>query len=134
MKKQIEGQMTIFEFILDASVAKETQKFNPLREFAKRGSLTVGGKLRIRKKFAETSDKKERVSFLKKEYGIGGFGGLRTDKNTYQLHDADWGMPMTKNKILLTWFVPNEDVEYKEFYSFEQLHDMIQELILEGAY
>lgn len=134
MKKQIEGQMTIFEFIVDASATKKTKEFDPLREFAKRGSLVVGGKIRIRNKFSETSDKKERVAFLKKEYGIGGYGGPRTDIDTYQLHHADWGFPMTKNKILLTWFVPKEDEEYKEFYSYEQLHDMIQELILEGAY
>lgn len=134
MATQMEGQMTIFDFLGESPVTNKIEAFNPLLEFAKRGSGFVGGKSRILNKFAETLDKKERVIFLAKEYGVGGFGSPRTGENSYQLSGADWCTPMARKKIRLTWYVPGEFEEHEELYTFEQLHDAIAELIYIGEY
>ena len=47
--------------------------FNPVEEFAKRGSGFAGGKRRIADFFSKTSSLGEMAEFLKQEYGIGGF-------------------------------------------------------------
>lgn len=134
MVAQIEGQISIFDFLGELSALKEEKDFDPLYEFAKRGSGFAGGKSRILNFFADTMDKKERVKFLKSEYGIGGFGNPREDKNKYQLHTADYSMSIAKGKIKLSWYKPGVEKDFEAIYSFEQLHDSILECIHNGDY
>lgn len=68
-------QMSIFDFLQDT--AKET--FNPIAAYAMHGSGFVNGKERITKFFSENPKKSDRVTFLKKEYGVGGFGFWSND-------------------------------------------------------
>lgn len=63
-------QLDIFSFIDDES----KKEFNVVEEYAFRGSGFVDGKKRIRKFFESCNDSNDRAEFLKKEYGIGGFG------------------------------------------------------------
>ena len=63
-------QVSIFDFIEDSS----RKEFNPVEEYASRGSGFVGGKERIREFFMKNHGTKEREEFLKDEYGVGGFG------------------------------------------------------------
>ena len=72
--------------------------------------------------------------FLKKEYGCGGFGSPRGDRNKYQLAMGDWATPMAKGKIRLSWYVPGKDDEEEEVFSYEQLHDKIVECIGNNEY
>ena len=65
---QIEGQLTIFDFLGEVPIL-QNQKFNPLYEFAKRGSGFANGKKRICNFFLGNTNKKERAKFLKEEYG-----------------------------------------------------------------
>ena len=50
------------------------KEFNPIEEYAKLGSSTSGGKERIKDFFEHNKNLSERIGFLKKEYGAGGFG------------------------------------------------------------
>ena len=52
----------------------EQTVFNPIEEFAKHGSGFANGKKRIIAFFAENENLTDRANFLKKEYGVGGFG------------------------------------------------------------
>ena len=62
-------QLDIFSF----DPQEEHITFNPIEEFAKHGSGFVDGKKRIVNFFSENENLTDRVNFLKKEYGIGGF-------------------------------------------------------------
>lgn len=62
-------QLDIFSF----DPQKEHITFNPIEEFAKHGSGFVDGKKRIVDFFSENENLTDRVNFLKKEYGTGGF-------------------------------------------------------------
>ena len=53
-----------------------SRKWDPIEAYAKMGSGFVHGKERINDFFIENSNLKDRVAFLKKEYGIGGFSGF----------------------------------------------------------
>lgn len=64
-------QLDIFSFLEPQT---EQTIFNPIEEYAKRGSGFRDGKKRIIAFFAENENLTDRSNFLKKEYGIGGFG------------------------------------------------------------
>lgn len=68
-------QMSIFDFLQDT--AKET--FNPIAAYAMHGSGFARGKERIKRFFSENLKQSDRVAFLKKEYGVGGFGFWSND-------------------------------------------------------
>ncbi len=63
-------QLDIFSLI---AKRESENAFNPIEEFAKRGSGFAGGKKRIVDFFSKASNLGEMAEFLKKEYGIGGF-------------------------------------------------------------
>ena len=65
------GQLDIFSYLEPHT---ENTIFNPIEEFAKHGSGFVNGKKRIIDFFAENENLTDRANFLKKEYGVGGFG------------------------------------------------------------
>lgn len=58
---------------------REKTVFNPIAVYAMRGSGFVNGKEQITKFFAENPRQLDRVKFLKKEYGVGGFGFWSND-------------------------------------------------------
>lgn len=62
-------QMSILDFLNETK-----EKFNPIAAYALKGSGFSHGKERIREFFVQNSKKSERIAFLKKEYGVGGFG------------------------------------------------------------
>ena len=65
------GQMDIFDFLEDKNKVKE---FNPLKALALCGTRFRGGMKRIKDYFLENHNLREKVAFLKNEYGTGGFG------------------------------------------------------------
>ena len=67
--------MSVFDIIDD----RPKQIFNPIADYAMHGSGFVNGKERITKFFSENPKKSDRVTFLKKEYGVGGFGFWSND-------------------------------------------------------
>ena len=64
-------QLDIFSYLEPHT---ENTIFNPIEEFANHGSGFVNGKKRIVSFFAENENLTDRANFLKKEYGVGGFG------------------------------------------------------------
>lgn len=64
-------QLDIFSYLEQQT---EQTAFNPIEEFAKHGSGFVNGKKRIIAFFAENENLTDRANFLKREYGVGGFG------------------------------------------------------------
>ena len=66
---ECDGQISIFD--LEESI--ET-KFNPIEALALHGTGFHDGMKRVLQYFSENHSIKEKASFLKKEYGIGGFG------------------------------------------------------------
>lgn len=64
-------QLDIFSYIEQDT---EQTIFNPIEEYAKHGSGFVDGKKRIIDFFSKNENLTDRANFLKKEYGVGGFG------------------------------------------------------------
>lgn len=71
----LNNQMSIFDFLK----TQPKKHFNPIAAYAMHGSGFVKGKERITKFFSENPKKSDRVTFLKKEYGVGGFGFWSND-------------------------------------------------------
>lgn len=65
------------------------KEFDPIEEYAKRGPVTSGGKERIKDFFEHNKNLSERIDFLKKEYGTGGFGSPERKPNTIFRADAN---------------------------------------------
>lgn len=76
-------QLDIFSYIEQQT---KNTTFNPIEEFAKHGSGFVDGKKRIVAFFSENENLTDRANFLKKEYGVGGFG-MPCDK-PFIIHDG----------------------------------------------
>ena len=76
-------QLDIFSYLEPHT---ENTIFNPIEEFAKHGSGFVNGKKRIVAFFYENENLTDRANFLKKEYGVGGFG-MSCDK-PFIIHDG----------------------------------------------
>ena len=69
------GQITIGEWI-------NPKEFDPVKEYAIKGTGFQNGKNRVVEFFKTNNSPKERVNFLKGEYGIGGFGMPGEEPNT----------------------------------------------------
>ena len=65
------------------------REFNPIEEYAKLGSVTSGGKERIKDFFEHNKNLPERIDFVKKEYGASGFGSPERKPNTIFRADAN---------------------------------------------
>ena len=65
------------------------KEFNPIEEYAKLGTVTSGGKERIKDFFEHNKNLSERIGFLKKEYGTSGFGSPERKPNTIFRADAN---------------------------------------------
>ena len=131
---QIAGQLSLFDYLAEITIPV-TKAFDPLREVALRGSGFEGGKSRIESFFRGNVSSRDRTSFLKKEYGIGGFCQGWSDKSRYQIHSFDTiGFGKNSGKVTIRWFVPGKDGDEEKAYSYAELADMIDTLIKEGVY
>ena len=131
---QIEGQLNLFDY-LAAMASPSRESFDPLRVYALRGSMFSGGKTRILNFFKDNTSKSDRVKFLKEEYGIGGFSGPCGDKSRYQLLSGDTiGFGKNKGKVTLGWNEPGKAEKVEKAYTYSELAEMIDTLIMEGVY
>ena len=117
------GQMNLF----DLFPADKNEKFNPVSEYAMKGSLFVNGKKRIFMYFSENKNQSDRIKFLKKEYGVGGFGFM-TDKQCI-VHDA-----MHDAKSHEIQYNDENGTNHKMIISYAQLEREIDRLITEDKY
>ena len=148
------GQMSIFDYLTDAKdkntfaiqtlkIAEATKqdsqqleqtqkelekpKFDVIKTFATKGSFFQNGKQRIRDFFLANVDTAKRITFLKKEYGQGGFGsGIR---NPYTIHSADYGP-----KGCIVWWVNGRGDNIETIIPWKSMEKKISELISEGNY
>ena len=117
------GQMNLFDLL----PADKNEKFNPVSEYAMKGSLFVDGKKRIFMYFSENKNQSDRIKFLKKEYGVGGFGFM-TDKQCI-VHDA-----MHDAKSHEIQYNDENGTNHKMIISYAQLEREIDRLITEDKY
>ena len=129
MMIQIEGQMSIFDFL------KPVVEFKPLYELVKWGSLTAGGKERIKSYFASEMNKTKRVSFLKDEYGLCGYGCPPKESDTPYIQGFDFGMrQLHGGDVYLKWYNPEDKEIHEETCNYSQLCDVISECIKNDDY
>lgn len=124
-KYEYDGQMSIF----DLEEPTET-KFNPLEALALHGTGFHDGMKRVLQYFTENHSIKEKASFLKKEYGIGGFGS--PVKKTCYIHSMDT-FGHGSNDLRFSYYDENM-VDIEAFCSWEQLAKTITEMIQNGTY
>lgn len=117
----MENQMTIFDFL------KEDTEFDVLLEYAKHGSGFARGNERIFDFFNKCDDEKERIKFLKNEYGVGGFGS--PIKKPFYIHESC----NDASGITLEWYGANME-NHKADFTYKQLAQKIQLLIVKGEY
>lgn len=101
--------------------------FNPLVEDIKRGSGFENGKKRIKEFFLQCKDKKKRIEFLKKEYGVGGWGCFYNGANKVigDNHDAK-GIEVEYN---------DENCNrVRKLYKWKEVEEVINALIIRGEY
>lgn len=117
------GQMSLF----DLFPTEQSENFNPISAYAMKGSLFQNGKQRIFEYFSANKNKADRIAFLKKEYGVGGFGFV-TDKPYvvhHAMHDAE------SHEIE---YNDENGVNWKMSISYAQLENEIDRLIADGKY
>lgn len=122
---EVDGQLSIFDFI-------ETEKhpFNPLEALALRGTGFVNGMKRVKDYFEENHTMQEKSNFLKKEYGIGGFGSP-TKKPCY-IHSFDT-FGHTKKDISFSYY--DQDLnDIESGCTWMQLAEVIMSMISRGIY
>lgn len=117
-------QLDIFSFL---DKPTEVKTFNPIEEFALRGSGFANGKKRIQNFFLSNNGISDRVKFLKNEYGVGGFE-MPCDK-PFVLHDG-WSNASGCQCQYLNEDMQNVTVDI----SYNDLADAIQALISDGRY
>lgn len=108
----------------------QEKTWNPLEELAKYGSQTQDSKQRILDAMITLGNYNDMVAFVKKEYGIGGFGIPRTNREIYHMSSGDWNSA----RIMIGWYEPNGDEEIRKMYTWRMLTDKILDLIMEGRY
>lgn len=103
------------------------KEFNPIEEYAKLGSGFSGGKERIVKFFNSNNSIADRAEFLKKEYGIGGFG--IPSKKMWVVHSGQ-----TDGQGSTIEYYNENMHNIKIFVTYKQLTETIEELIKRGEY
>lgn len=126
-------QMTIAECLglangLDATLNHvQKPEFDPVIEYALLGSGFQNGKKRISEFFLKNNSKKDRECFLKTEYGTGGFGVARDEKNT-----ITGGTYNSKGSKIE--YVDSDGSRKEKMISWKELCEVIQDLILRNKY
>lgn len=117
-------QLDIFSYL---QLQSEERVFNPIEEYAKHGSGFQNGKQRIREFFKNNHSISDRADFLKKEYGIGGFG-IPCDK-PLSVHGGN----SNEKGNEIEYFDENMN-NVKIFVSYKQLAETIDNIIAIGTY
>ena len=120
------GQMDIFDFLEDKNKVKE---FNPLKALALCGTGISGGMKRIKDYFLENHNLREKVAFLKNEYGTGGFGSP-TKKPCY-IHDM---CTATSQKLIEYEYYDEDMQDIKKYCSWVDLANVITEMVEHNEY
>lgn len=101
--------------------------FNPLEEFVKRGTGFVNGEKRVLKFLQENKNKKDRVDFLKNEFGVGGFSFSSTESNLLTRGD-------TNAKGITLRYNNDTDFGIEKKYTWKELVDCIDAMIEKEEY
>lgn len=118
--------MDRFDFLEDKNKGKE---FNPLKALALCGTGISGGMKSIADYFLENHNLREKVAFLKNEYGTGCFGSL-TKKPCY-IH----GMCTATSQKLIEYEYYDEDMQdIKKYCSWVDLANVITEMVAKDEY
>lgn len=124
-KYECDGQLSFDDFIqIDKS------EFNPLEALALCGTGFVDGMKRVHKFFTEQHTLQEKAQFLKKEYGIGGFGS--PVKKPCYIHDMST-FSNSKKDIEFEYY--DEDMNnVSSSASWTELAKCITNMISNGTY
>ena len=122
---EVDGQLSIFDLI-----ETENKSFNPLEALALRGTGFCNGMKRVKEYFSGNHTISEKAKFLKKEYGIGGFGSP-TKKPCY-IHSMDT-FSNSKHDVVFEYY--DEDMnDISSGCSWEELAKTITSMISKGTY
>ena len=120
----MEGQLSIFDLI------ETERKFEPIEALALCGTGFVGGMERVLNYFSQNHSALEKASFLKNEYGIGGFGGYTKKPNG--IHSMD---TFSSKKYDVRFSYCDEDMNVIESgCSWKQLAETITDMVSKGTY
>ena len=121
---EVEGQMSIFDLL-----QTENDEFNPLEALAMHGSGFHGGMKRIYVYFMENHSMKDKAMFLKKEYGIGGFGS--PVKKPCVIHDM---CTFCSGKDITFSYYDEDMNDIHTSCTWEELAKAITSMIVKGKY
>ena len=120
-------QLSLFDFLNEEEKNTIFNEEELIVQYAKKGSLVQGGKKRIKEFFLNNSQLKERVTFLKKEYGYAGFHSCL--REPYKLVGAD----SSPNQCTI-YYYNDELQECKININYNKLANVIWRLILSDNY
>lgn len=116
------------QLTFDFCTPKE-QEVDMIAEYAKTGTLMENGKERIKKFFLSNPSQNEMISFLKEEYGTGGFSEKCCCNSPFKVYAADYNSKGHKFSYY------NEDMQETIVQlSHNALAKKITELIAAGEY
>ncbi len=125
-KRKEKPQISLFDFIdnnTDEQTPYERLKEQMIERQLKYGSGVQHGKFRIYEKYLSNPTETEFATFLKKEYGLGGFG--RTDGDS-QHHDG--------KGIKMAWRNEKGEREVEAFLKWNEVATRVADLIDDGNY
>jgi hypothetical protein len=123
-----DGQISMFDFTNDASDNTDIE-FNPLKSLALYGTGIRNGMKRIKEYFSESHTLREKVAFLKSEYGTGGFGS--PVKKPCYIHQ----MCTSISQKLIEFEYYDENMQnVKKYCSWVDLANIISEMVAKDEY
>ena len=122
---EVDGQLSIFDLI-----ETENEPFNPLEALALHGTGFVDGMKRVKAYFSENHTISEKAKFLKKEYGLGGFGS--PIKKPCYIHSMDT-FGNTKKDVVFSYYDENLN-NIESGCSWEELAKTITSMVSKGIY
>lgn len=102
--------------------------YNYLWDLISHGTGFEDGKERVRNYFSESHKAEERISFLKKEYGIGGFGYPHEGKRNF-VHGS-----MSDAKGIEIEYLDADGVNHEELITWSRIEKEISFLVGKGWY
>ena len=120
----MQGQLSLFEFL------QAENTFNPLEALALCGTGFQDGMTRVRNYFSEDHSISDKVSFLKKEYGIGGFSNMTPKPFRICAMDT---IGLGKADINFEYCDENMEI-IKTCCSWKQLAETITDMVVKGNY
>ena len=122
------GQMTIFDFL--SSVPVKPVKFEAVEEFCKIVHIENRHQ-RIKTFFENNEDIKERVKFLKKEYGMGGGSGMNKDA-AYKI--CSYESDGRGHRVCWNAMIKGELHKVETTFGYETLAKTIASMMERGVY